>query len=138
MCLLHQVHLLRYLNLAIIVRIFLLVAVQFLQFLLDKFLFEFLQVGVYSLEVLNNLNDLITSGFQFIFELTELLLVLFHSLILSLLNHFFGCFRSNFFAFFLLCSLFRLLPFLLKTIWPCLESPRPKLSKTFSRLFIHP
>jgi len=86
-------HLLRNLDLAVILC---LLAVQFLQLLLNVLFFQVLQVSVYSLEVLHNIEHLLAGALQLVFQLVELFAVLFDCLALRLLKHLLGSLGSDF------------------------------------------
>lgn len=92
-------HLLRNLHLTVI---FLLLAVQFLQFLLNVLFFQVLQVGVHSLEVLHNIEYLPAGALQLVLQLLELFAVFFDRLALRLLKHLLGSLGSILLAL-LLC-----------------------------------
>jgi len=76
-------------------------AVQFLQFLLNVLFFQVLQVSVYSLEVLHNIEHLLAGALQLVFQLIELFAVLFDCLALRLLKHLLGSLSSDFLSLFL-------------------------------------
>lgn len=80
---------------------------EFLNLLLNVFIFEVLQICMYPLEILNNILNLLTCTSKLILQLLELFCIFLSRLFFSLFNHFGGCFSTNLFTLF--CSFLNLI-----------------------------